>query len=259
MRGSFARHGCRATLFDWRRRRDGRPQQHRTSDRSVPAGPNDVPPANNQNFGFSNTNNAEGAPGEAGGTIERSPLAYYHDTTIGGSFDPTTTTFTFSGLVSQRGSNEYLAFHDVGAGAPRGGGGSAIGFRADNNRLIPFVQGDLSSTLGGAFPESFTFSFVPTSTGALVTGTIVDAVMGGADGDTDAVGTTPFSFTIGEGTRDSVANLTRFGIISLGESSGGGSAFYDNLVYTPGVIVPEPASLGLLAAGGLLAFRRRRA
>ncbi len=53
-----------------------------------------------------------------------------------------------------------------------------------------------------------------------------------------------------------VTGTTTFRIYSYSPAAGS-SVDYDNLVIN-GDVVPEPASLGLLGAAGLLALRRRR-
>lgn len=78
----------------------------------------------------------------------------------------------------------------------------------------------------------------------------------GAD-SVEGAGDESVTVNLSEAHRNSGLTFDRFGMTS-GPTSGEGSqvAFFDDLTYTSNV--PEPASLGLLAMGGLLALRRRR-
>jgi len=207
-----------------------------------------------QNFGFSNTNNAGGSPGEAGGTINRAPLAYYH--TDVGVIDPSTTPLTMSGLINLDGNNtnEYLGWHNVGLGAPRGLGGTLLGFRVDEGAIIGFPNTDVTDPrpFPPEFPTSFEVTYDPTGgSGDNVGGASIRFVV-------NKTGEPSFdqTFQISAAARDALPDLTHFGLVTLGESSGEGMDFYDNLSYTSAI--PEPASLGLLGLGSLLAVRRRR-
>lgn len=78
----------------------------------------------------------------------------------------------------------------------------------------------------------------------------------GAD-SRDGAGDESFTVDLTEAQRMSGLTFDRFGMTS-GPTSGEGSqvAFFDDLTYTSNV--PEPATLGLVAMGGLLTLRRRR-
>jgi hypothetical protein len=69
------------------------------------------------------------------------------------------------------------------------------------------------------------------------------------------------SSTTIEFTDDFPLSLTHFGILGAGHSGGGMTGWLDDLSFSSlnPILVPEPASLSLLAIGGLSLARRRRA
>ena len=217
------------------------------------------------NFGWSNTNNAGGTAGEAGGLFDRNGLfAYYADTSLGGDFNGTMD-FAFSGRIEIQNINANstvrVGYFDTSAGTnptflgisisePSGGSGGT-GFRvfAGGRRDVGTEQGGGILFNTGSPPprivdgREYLFSVTKTGTALSVVFT-----------DTTDSSTSTSSVTL-SGT---YTGMDAFGIMQPVESDAAAQlrVFIDNLEYT---VVPEPASLGLLSLGGLLALRRRRA
>ena len=230
------------------------------------------------NFGFSNTDNTGGASpaGEAGGIFGRSKAyAYYADTTLGGSG-----TVSLAEVIT--GSGEFTI-----ASVSTPNNGLRIGHFAQGSVAAPFVgllinEGTGSSTtnvrLGllvawgsgsvqdlavanlyfdgvtATDPWKFEYTWDPAGNGG--GGSLAVVVRKASDNSILVSKTLNTALTTGQ---KSAAVMDAFGF----EVNAAGSAittnrieaYIDNVSYT----VPEPATLAVLAMGGLLALKRRRA
>lgn len=194
---------------------------------------NETPP---QSFYVSPTTlNAGGmAPGEGGGHIERGAPAWFADNYLG-TLNPTTDAISFSAsLMIDTAGNPSFGYFDSNwtSGDPT----NALMLRIDDNNVYVVAIGN------GSVAESFVtqvtygvpfqchLAFDPTGAGGL--GTLSLSIDAGA----------PVAVTLEPGARDAMA-INRFGLFTLGESSGHGCNFwFDDLEYTveAGVVVPTP-------------------
>lgn len=226
-----------------------------------------------QDFGFSDTSNAGGTQGEAGGNIIRDPLAHYADDV--GVIDPSTTSLVMRGsaVFGANSGNVMVGWFDRTADLRWDFIQDFIGFRTDDNKLIEVLfrgrenrfapTNGMGEALDGApidVDVPFTYVITYTPTGGANNGGILNATFANVSipGRTDSTYT--LQFEPSEGNRDAIADLNRHGLLSLYiPGSGAGTEFFiDDLRYTSAI--PEPASLILLAWGGLalVVSRRRR-
>jgi hypothetical protein len=227
-----------------------------------------------QDYGFSNTNNAGGAAvGEAGGEIGRTgsqpqpdgtpPTGAYYADNLNGQLD-FNTAFSASGKLTLPSDNvqAFLGFFDsnnICFTSLCGGGGRAdsnvAGFWVDFNTVYFTTNTPTSSWNNTA------------NLGAPTYGNVVDwdfAYDPDGDGGAGTMSGTFNGTAFGPTTlnlKASGAVFDRFGLSSSTETQlsgfqNTGPIFIDDVEYTA---VPEPAVLGLLACGGLLMLRRRRA
>lgn len=254
-------------------------------------GLNNRPPAGgtSNDFGFSNTDNttstdpafatvtrpATGA-GEAGGTVDRGGTnmtrAFYADSTVGPlTFrDP----LSFSGRIVHPGgdSNFYLGFFNSETGAPLSGGNTGflanhLGFqvnltgsgpqfqaRAADKDGTRYVDSIVNSTLPGrgeGIVSEFSFTFTPGADGPDA-GTYPDTYVIAAEVNGQTFNSGPLT----GGADNFTLDFDRFGLHNYeAASSRVATVFIDDLSYTA---IPEPASLGLVGAAGLMMLRRRR-
>jgi hypothetical protein len=178
-----------------------------------------------QDFGWSDTNNAGGTAGEIGGHIIRTPLAWYAQEIT--PIDVNTTSLHTSGTVILSGSGNFLMGWFDSTAAASGGLDWAptnfLGFRSDDNSLYVFADGGGDSfasgvTSGASGPTTFDVTFDHTT------------------GDITATSGQGLTQTrnIGSGGWSDLANLDRFGILTLyidGNDSAG-DIFVDDLTYT---------------------------
>jgi hypothetical protein len=189
-----------------------------------------------QSFGVSaSTQNAGGPdPGEGGGYIERGAPAWFADSYLG-SLDPTTDAMSFSAtLMIESAGNPSFGYFDSNwtTGDPPNG----LMFRIDDNNvyLTAIGNGAKVETFAGQVAYGVPFQCELT----------FDPSGGGGQGtwsmsiDTGS----PVTVTLDPGARDAMT-LNRFGLFTLGQSSGHGCDFwFDDLDYTvqAGVVVPTP-------------------
>ncbi len=205
-----------------------------------------------QDFGWSNTNNAGGAAaGEIGGDIIRTPLAWYAQEIT--PINAANTSLSASGTVVLSGGGNFIMgwFDSTSAGS----GGldwdttHMIGIRSDDASL--YLYGDKGSSLiasnvvpGESGPTTFDIAYDHT------TG-ILTATSG--QGITESRGVS--------GGLGALTNLDRFGILNLHIPGNGAGAniFVDDLDFTGHVLIPEPTSIVLMMLGlGLAPFVGRR-
>jgi len=219
---------------------------------------NTTPP---QNYGYS-TGDVTGTsvnppggtasgPGEIGGSItRRSSPANFYGLDLGGALS-TTTPFTVTGVLNLHRD-----------------GGSGLFFGYSNGVSSYGSGGDPSNFLGVQFDDGESPIPVAFTPGQSRTRTL--AIYSPLPNDT----TLPFSFTYdGSGAmtvvidnRTATLNIspgdynpwTHFGIMAVSADGGTSQFWVDDLSVTAVTVIPEPASLGLLALGGLSGLRRRR-
>ena len=187
-----------------------------------------------QNFGISaSTNNAGGAAaGEAGGWIERSPVAYFADGQIG-TLDLATDDLSVSAKVMIDGNgNPGLGYFNaadyLGDGEPQKL--VIFGFRVDDTDVYALANGFNAQV--GALAAGTPSTIVMTYTAA--TGACSWTLDGG----------TPLELT-----QTLTGTIDQFGIIPLGWSSGAGVNFWiDDLDYTVGKTVVVPVELSFISA-----------
>ena len=219
-----------------------------------------------QDFGFSNTNNAGAAAGEAGGIIGRTgtsgsnpsaPVAYYA-ADLGGTID-FNHPFSASGRIflqdQANTTNAFLGFFDSNNAcfSSQCSGPSVAGWLVDfaSTYMVWDGPGGGSWEKSAGFPTTerglldWSFSYDPDAgTNGEISGTLGTIVVAPTD--------------ISAFVRGSGATFDRFGIAGGTDTNFGstGPAYIDDVTYTA---IPEPAIAGLLACGGLMLFRRRRA
>jgi hypothetical protein len=205
-----------------------------------------------QDFGWSNTNNAGGTAGEIGGDIIRTPLAWYAQEIT--PIDAATTSLDASGSVILSGSGNFLMGWFDSTSAAGGGLNWApsnfLGFRSDDNSLYVFADGGGGGfasgvTSGGSGPTTFNISYDHTS------------------GELTATSGQGGSASRNIGSASNLGNLDRFGMLNLyiDGNDAGGTIFVDDVTFTgEAVVIPEPSSIVLLAFGclALVAGRRRK-
>jgi len=220
-------------------------------------------------YGFSDTANAGGTAGEAGGTVQRGDLAgYYADTTLGGTLDRSDA-IEASGLldVTNIGSAFNGGVHFRHFATDKNG---AVGFAlleafgsttsVQAQSFIAFSDGSCESSSKlhlTDFPNSDrTWSYAFDPTGGTESVGLLSFTIDGAGG-----GTLTVELDSSHAGKD--FSLNAFGMVdgTVGSPLANNTitSFIDNLEYT---VVPEPSSLVLLAglAVGLAGFgwRRRR-
>lgn len=205
-----------------------------------------------QDFGWSNTNNAGGTAGEIGGDIIRTPLAWYAQEIT--PIDAATTSLAASGSVILSGSGNFLMGWFDSTSAAGGGLNWApsnfLGFRSDDNSLYVYTDGGGGGfasgvTSGGSGPTTFDVTFDHTT------------------GELTATSGQGGSASRNIGSPSNLGNLDRFGMLNLyiDGNDAGGTMFVDNVTFTgEAVSIPEPSSIVLLACGclALVAGRRRK-
>jgi hypothetical protein len=204
--------------------------------------------------------------GELGGSISRGgPNPNFYGFNVG-SINPATQGFNVSGVVRSNVADGAF-FFGYFAGASS----------------YPDVNGDLANFIGllvndghDVFGFDYTHETSPGSrhrTGSelptldLPLGTAVPFGME----YTPQVGATLGTLRVSVGANSATATfengfpaitdaLTHFGIVPQGTGTGISDVYFDDLTFTSDnpIPVPEPASLGLLGVGGLLAMRRRK-
>jgi len=231
--------------------------------------------ANAQNYGFSNTTNAGGSSGEAGGTIFRREVrSAYAD--VFGSYFTLDNSFTATGSITSRGgtgsAGVFIGWFDserldtsgmgnaIGLLLTRHNeviGGNPVGPRAD----IRFEFGDNTGVeTGGSF-------------GALaIDQTRFFEIGWNPTGGTEGFGQFTVSISDSNGVLSTLSRdmteaqrliagtqFNAFGMFNRSMSNGSatGELYIDNLTYSA---VPEPSSLALLGLclGGLALKRKRR-
>ena len=246
---------------------------------------------NQTDLGFSNTNNAGAAAGEAGRElVEDSPdpvaLQYYGDITLGGELTESTA-FTADGALETAtdGNNTVdrgvlIGYFDKdAAGSLSNMAGVLVTVSSFQDRFSARAVLVLSD--GTVRASGTNFIFETDSTGAL--GEVSNAFdivydpAGGVDGlgeltatitDTDT-NTTLGTSTVSRNAGDAGFSVDTFGLAAgsvngdyiTGGLAGGNNAdfdiFIDDLTYS-GVVVPEPGTLALSMIGGALLLARRR-
>lgn len=231
-------------------------------------------------LGWASSNLANGvAGGEAGGTIVENPtFEYYADiTNIADPLDEGDDIFAsgrlFVGNISDEGTSpvsdeSFLGHFDRTASDIRDGG-LGLSIKDEDSDTMRFRlearKGGSKQYSGGAqdtlyFAEDSVFDWAysyESSTSELsCTVTLISGSFEGNDGDGNGVisdDTWTNSFAVTEFDVDS------FGLGSRTRNSDGpdfyNDVFIDDVTYT----VPEPATMAVLALGGLVAVRRRRA
>jgi hypothetical protein len=222
----------------------------------------------NTTYGFSNTNNAGGAPGEAGGAVpSRTPdITYYADTTLGGGLtqlDPITATgrFTISPRAGFDGGFAMGYFDSTGTVNVGQDGhfiegiymrvldGDGTGYR-----VLASLSGQRSASdvinIAGGTDYLFGLLYEPTgvnATTARLTVEIRDAATPGTVLDTAII----------EQPNNAGHVYDAFGIqtADFNTTVAPSDAFIDNLNYT---VVPEPVAGALLVLGGLALLNGRR-
>lgn len=223
-----------------------------------------TPEAGND-FGFSDTNNTDSAgsgAGEAGGTFARSgTAAAFADTDLGGSLTRGDT-LEFSGVLTITANNSFDGGFFLGYGSQSGPqqiilsvGEPGAGVPAGQFRGRAQLVSDGGSTASDPVPFGLEvgtdYNVVATYTGGTtqtlsITATPLGGGGGGGISTVSQVDTQTVPF-----------DLFGIGNIATPPSNSGQlvDAFFDDLTYN---VVPEPTSLGLLAAAGLWGLRRRR-
>lgn len=229
-------------------------------------------PTPGNDFGFSNTNNAGGTAGEAGGpTRVTSQVSYYADESVG----PLTADqpLVASGRFSGQNINYNVGFGLGWFNQSAGGGtamptflGALIAENSNNNfRFFPASGLDGSLHLGSAvgvnhldFPIEWEILYDPDQDAY---GQVNVRVFGGGISTPGGV-TVSYNLTAAE--RNALVTFDAFGIFTRPSTDVDQNAliYFDDLIYT--TFVPEPGTLALVGIGfvGLLGYagrgRRRR-
>jgi hypothetical protein len=226
------------------------------------------------NYGFSNTDNtgsvvnppggvATGA-GEAGGFINRGPNSFY-GVDLGGPVNFKTNNMNVKGVLrlESRGSSTTLSLGwSQGITTVNGVGGetgSFAGMRWDdgfNGSGALQVRGNGFGITGGTGPS------LPDPNLPAGPQTLPFEMNWTTDGSTSATLTMNLNGNVGSvtvtgGDFGDIPSLTHWGMFGRTNASpdNGNTLWIDDITYSA---VPEPASLGLLGLGGLVALRRRR-
>ncbi|MEX0643621.1 MAG: PEP-CTERM sorting domain-containing protein [Pirellulales bacterium] len=221
-------------------------------------------------YGFSDSNNAGGAPREMGGVVpgRTSVVSSYADTTLGGSLSqnlPLTATgrFTVTSIDGLDGGFE-IGFFDAGTldGTPAFIGARIVDGTGSSLRWWPRRDVNGSSEAGGETNQLvvgedylFELSYDPSGGGPGIGRLAVEFTRAS---DNTSLGVRSLDFT----TLGTEVNLNAFGMKTLDFNANvGGQAniFLDDLKYTK--IVPEPSALAIVVAGlmvSCIAVRRRR-
>lgn len=237
-----------------------------------------------QNFGFSNTNNAGAAAGEAGGIFYRTdynvdPRASYYADNLGAGGMTINDTLSFSGSFNPvSGGTEVLIgffnsnYADFVPGAnyrfPNFMGfkldGDRVRFSTITNRGNPPGSDPRDPLTGvteqdiaiGTYNEKNTFSFTYTpgadgDSNGLPDSATIDATINGT--------TIPTQTLLEPGQLAEFAPFDLFGLHSKGSDSAQGpfEVYFDDLSYTAATAIPEPAGVAILGCIGLLGLRRR--
>jgi PEP-CTERM motif len=227
------------------------------------------------NYGFSNTDNTGSAvnptggtatgAGEVGGFINRGPNSFY-GVDLGGPVDFKTNDMNIKGVLrlTARGSSSTLSLgwsqgFATATGPGNGETGAFAGMRWDdgfNGSGGLQVRGDgfgIDGGTGPSLPDPNTVDPTPTLPFEM-------------NWDTDGVGSATLTMnlngvigtaTVSGGDFNDIPMLTHWGMFGRTNASpdNGNTLWIDDLTFTA---VPEPASMCLLALGGLVALRRRR-
>ena len=232
-------------------------------------------------YGFSNTANAGGTAGEAGGGLpERvNDITYYGDTDFAGALSQKGTTLRAAGLfklTASRGDggiklgwfdksttpgyNDFVGMGVAGQSSTTGWGPQVIMNQYGHYYGPPGGFGAHSLAVGTAYLFSMTYD--PTGTDATHGSLTVELRLAGNNSLLESITTTG----IVSGAGDYTATLDAFGLLSNYSGSiihGPYTVFIDDLSYTgyPVAPVPVPATLLLLALGlpGWIVRARRKA
>ena len=106
------------------------------------------------NFGFSNTGNAAGTPGEIGGTFSQNAVGYVADTTLNGTLGWTDRLVIRARVRTRAGGDDQAAilgyFNATGAASDgaRGNIMAGIGFIGSGPRMYLLLDGNIESVMG---------------------------------------------------------------------------------------------------------------
>jgi hypothetical protein len=218
-------------------------------------GVNNRNPANN--FGFSNTDNTGTTPaapstkvsagGEMGGPNERGNLADYGFST--GNIAGTDTlhadgVYRFGNLGS---GTWFFGWYNASSHMSAGGDPrNFVGLQFDDSRDIYSHIAKADDRVRGGrhtvLPTDATIQWTMDYDGAALSGVINGVAYSVNAGGSYMTGVT----------------LNRFGLFTSSASGPVGGGYFDDITFSSLNPVPEPASLGLLALGGLTAMRRRK-
>lgn len=229
-------------------------------------------------YGFSNTNYAGGAAGEAGGWVpERlnGVISYYADTDFDAALSQKGTVLSASGRITINNAftdgglkigwldtTTAAGYQDVlGLGIAGGPTGNRVGGQAVFTGYTGYwgPDGNAWGILTTGNDYLFDMTYDPTGVDA-THGKLTVELRNASDNSPVATTTTS---GILSGAGDHTMTLDGFGIAAnYSTSNPGGSyeVYVDNLTYTATGVIPEPSSLALLAAGllGLLAYAWRK-
>jgi hypothetical protein len=218
--------------------------------------------ADGNNFGFSNTGNVAGTPGEAGGIFARNlDNHYYADTTLGGTISRTAN-LTISGSFRLTNANFdgviFVGFFNTANVTPAGESLGLI-LQEPNATSGTAFRGDVRvRTAAGVHSE--TTLFLNLAPG--VTHNFSLTWTGSANGSGTLAGTIAgTNVTVNAPASTEVYNAFGIGTAMAGDNNASqvtGPCFFDNLTYSA---IPEPSALalaGLSGVGFVLARLRRR-